>query len=259
MNETTAATRRVIEGDRHHYLLDGQRVDSVSWILRQGLAKPALVGWAARQVAEFAVDRLELLQQLQRDEAIDLLRGAADRDRERAAVRGIDLHLIAERLARREEVQVSGEQAALAAAYARFLREWRVEAELIERAVFSRAHQYAGTFDLVAHIPALGRVLLDVKTNRSGPFPEVALQMAAYGRAEFYLLTDREVAMPSLDAHAVLWVRPDGYDLYPIDVGEDEWQAFLAAARVTRWLGERSRQVRGEALAPPTPGEASRV
>ncbi len=177
MNAPVTDTRRVDVGDSHYYLLDGERVSSVSDILKRGLPKPALPSWAAGQVAEFAADRLHLLQQLQRDEVVDLLRGAPYRDRERAAVRGTEVHRSAERLLRGETLEVSGEQALLASQYARFLREWRVEAVELERPAFSRAHRYAGTFDLLARVRSQGRVLLDLKTNRSGPFPEVAIQL----------------------------------------------------------------------------------
>ncbi len=252
MNSPATATRRVDVGDSHYYLLDGERVGSVSEILKRGLPKPALPSWAARQVAEFAADRLHLLRQLQRDEVVDLLRGAPYRDRERAAVRGTEVHRSAERLLRGESLEVSGEQALMAGHYARFLREWQVEAVGLERPAFSRAHRYAGTFDLLAWVRSLGLVLLDLKTNRSGPFPEVAIQLAAYGHAELYLdEAGRELKMPRPDRYAVLAVRPDGYQLRPVDVGESEWQAFLAAARVGGWLDGRGKQVLREALVPP--------
>jgi hypothetical protein len=259
MNAPTTGTRRVHAGDSHYYLLDGERVDSVSDVLKRGLPKPALPSWAARQVAEFAADRLSVLKQLKRDEVVDLLRGAPYRDRERAAVRGTEVHRSAERLLRGEPLDLSGEQARMAEQYARFLREWRVEAVELERPAFSRGHRYAGTFDLLARVRSLGLVLLDLKTNRSGPFPEVAIQLAAYGYAEFYLDdVGREVEMPRPDTYAVLALRQDGYQLRPVDVGEWEWQTFLAAARVGGWLDGRGRRVLGEALVPPPAQEEVR-
>ena len=59
---TTAPTRRINHGRGHSYLLDGERADGITWILGNGVPKPALVNWAARESAGYAVDHWDELQ-----------------------------------------------------------------------------------------------------------------------------------------------------------------------------------------------------
>lgn len=249
------STRRINRGKSHSYRLDGASVDGVTTVIGNGLPKPALTGWAAREVATFAADHLEILRNLQRDEAIDLLKGAPWRDRDRAANRGTEVHRLADRLARGEDVTVPDELVGHVDSYLKWWEEYQPQDVLIERSCFNRTWRYAGTFDEWARL-SWGRTLIDIKTNRSGPFGETALQLAAYGHAEVYLDEDGiEHAMPPIDHYAVLWLRADGYDFYPYDVGEREWRVFTYVQATARWIAERSdlkapNPVRLEAVLP---------
>jgi hypothetical protein len=241
------ATCRIDHDDGHEYLLDGCEVESVTTIPGKGLPKQGLTGWAAREVAVFAADNLHLLQDLRRDEAIDLCKGAPYRDRDRAANRGTEVHRVAEHLAA-AGAQAPEEIAGHVEAYCTFRDHWQPQDEITERPVFSRRQQYAGTFDLWARLPELGRTLLDIKTNRSGPYGEVALQLVAYARADFMLGPGGEEPLPPIDSYAVLWLRPDGYDLFRYEVTDREWEAFLHIREVAARLDERSRRVKGYPL-----------
>lgn len=247
-----AVTRRLERGRSHSYLLDGKPVDGVTTVLSNGLPKPALVPWAAREVARFASSNRQLVQTLQEDELFDLFKGAPFRDRDRAANRGGEVHRLAQRLAQGKEVSVPDELIGHVDAYLKFREVWTPSEEILEFSVFSRRHRYAGTADLWARIRGLGRTLLDFKTNRSGPFGEVGLQLAAYANAEFMLSpTGEEVPIPPIDSFAVLWLRADGFDLYPYEVTERDFRTFLYIQQVAWWLNNRSRVIRQDALALP--------
>lgn len=233
--------RRIQHGRNHTYRADGRAVEGVTSIISAGLPKPGLTGWAAREVAEFAADHLEMLADLQRDEIIDLLRGAPWRDRDRAANRGTEVHGLAQRLAAGEDVDVPEELVGHVDSYLTWWDAYRPEGLLIERPCLNRTWRYAGTFDMIANLNIVGRTLVDIKTNRSGPYGDTGLQLAAYGHAETYLDdAGDEQPMPQIDAYGVLWLRADGFDYYPYDVGDREWKTFQYVSAVARWIADRS-------------------
>lgn len=278
----TAKRTRIIErGNGHSYELDGKKVPGVTTILSNGIPKPALVGWAAKTVAEYVVDRLAVINgQVVADSLVndlrtynetrrypETLRGDLPRvglskvlgtvqyaERDAAANRGTAVHKIAERLARGEEVPVPDELAGHVASYLRFLEEWQPTDAVLERVVVNRRWRYMGKFDMIATLPPpLGRTLLDIKTSRSGPFEETALQLAGYRFCGSMLEPDgTEVPMPEVDSCAVVWVRADGYDVYRFSAGEAEHRVFLYAKSVGDWMGSaREEGVKSEALDTP--------
>lgn len=252
-------TGRVERGRFHSYRLDGQRCDGVTWAIDNGVPKRALIAWAAREAAEYAVDNLDLIGRLDRDAAVDLVKGSPWRDRDRAAKRGTEVHGYAEKLARGETVEVPEELVGHVDSYLAFRDEWNPTDELIELVVFNRTVRYGGTLDLIATLDELGRTLVDLKTNRSGPFGEVGLQCAAYRYCEFYLDPDtgKEMPMPEVDSVACLWLRADGYDLLPVQAGPREFRQWRYAQQIAHFCEEQSKQIIGDALIPPTAAGAA--
>jgi hypothetical protein len=237
--------RRVTRGQVHWYELDGRKIPGVTTIIRQGVPKPALPGWAAREVAEFAADNLGILTNLDRDATVDLLKGAPWRDRDRAAHRGKEVHRLAEQLVSGEEVEVPQELAGHVDSYLRWRDDWGPDNELAELSICNATWRYGGTLDLLCQLkPWPGEwTLVDFKTGRSGIYGEVALQMSGYAHAEFYLdQADRQWPMPEIQHYMAVWLRTDGYDCYPVDVGEREWKVLLWARQVGLWLEERSER-----------------
>jgi hypothetical protein len=290
---TKPPTRIQKSGNGHSYFLDGEKVPGVTTVLGNGIPKPALVGWAARTVAEYVTDRLtlrdlsrpgggedlvvdaaELLEALRKFNETskypekwrvgELNRGTLSKvlarvqyaDRDEAANRGTEVHRVAEQLARGEAVEVPDPIKGHVDAYRRFLDEFDPTDALLERVVVNRRWRYMGKFDLLASFdhPELGRCLADVKTSRSGPFEEVALQLAGYRYAETMLEEDgTEVPMPEVDSCAVVWVRADGYDVIPFKADETAHRIFLYAKQVGEWLDRDhggGATVKGNALRP---------
>lgn len=247
---SASRARRINRGRGHSYTLDGKPVQGVTTILSKALPKPALTAWAAREVAEFVAGRREILTRLTDQELVDLCKGAPFRERDKAANRGTEVHRLAEKLARGEEVDVPDELMGHVDSYIGFLEHFQPTNVALERPCFNTEWGYGGTLDCLATIPALGGTgLIDVKTNRSGIFGETALQMCAYGRCEFYIAADgSEAPMPELAFYAALWVRADGYDLYPMQVTEREWKTFQHLIHVAWWIDNRSQIVKGNAI-----------
>lgn len=245
--------RRVDTARGHHYVdANNLRVPGVTTILSGGLPKPALINWAATATAEYAVDHWDELLKLDPSKRLKKLQGARYEERDTAANRGTEVHAVAERLARGEEVDVPDTIAGHVEAYVQFLDEFQPVPVLLEATVFSHRHGYAGTLDAIFEIPALGQTLLcDIKTNRSGIFGETAAQLAGYRYADVYVDDTGEHPMIEVDGCAAIHVRADGYSLIPVTAGRQQHRALLYAAQVKRFVDE-SRDLVGDPITPPT-------
>lgn len=288
MAATKPPTRIQKSGNGHSYFLDGEKVPGVTTILGNGIPKPALVGWAARTVAEYVTDRLtmksldggdmidaaELIEALRKFNETskypekwrvgELNRGILSKvlsrvqyaDRDAAANRGTEVHKLAEQLAQGEELVVPEELRGHVDSYRRFLDDFDPTDAVLERVVINRKWRYMGRLDSIMTIdhPMLGRTLLDVKTSRSGPFEEVGLQLAGYRFAETMIDEDgTELEMEQVDTCAVVWVRADGYDLIPFKADESVFRVFLYAKQVGEWLDRDfggAASVKGDAIQP---------
>jgi hypothetical protein len=213
--------------------LDGEKVDSVTTVIGDGIPKPALVGWAANTTAGYAVDNWDELSGLGVAERLRTLEKARWNVTKAATARGTDVHKLAQRLAAGEEVQVPEPLTGHVDAYLQFVEDWQPREILVEVPVFNRAQRYAGTLDLIADLADGNRWLLDLKTSGSGIWPETALQASAYRNAEFYLDADgREQPMPPVDFCGAVWLRADGYDLHPVEADARAFRVFLYARQV---------------------------
>jgi len=248
-------TYRRQHGRGHSYVLDGHKVPGVTTLINGGFPKRALVDWAARTVAGYAVDTWDELSELSVSERLRRLERAHNAVRDAAGVRGTKVHKLAERLAAGDEVEVPDELVGHVEACVKFLDDWGVEPLFSECPVFSRRHQYGGSPDLVARL-ADGRVwLLDWKTNQRGPYGDQAFQLAAYRHAEVYLdESGRACPMPPIDECGVVWLRADGYDLYPVEADEYVFRQFLYIAQVAR-AADECRDYIGDAVTPPPGGD----
>lgn len=238
------------------YTWRGERYWSVTTIIGGGIPKPALINWAKKFVAEYAVDHFPALTALvetgDREGAVSWLEDSPYRDRDRAADIGTQVHAAAEayRLGRPMppwplEVKLRMD------AFVQWLETWKPEFEQVEAPVFHREQHYAGTLDAIVTV-AGQRLVVDYKTSRTGIYPEVALQLAAYRHAQFIALPDgSEVEMPETDGGAALWLAADGtYQFVPVRCDRDVYRAFLYAREVYRWQDLTSKGVIGAPLMP---------
>ena len=241
--------RRRNYGRNHAYYLrleDGSEVklDGVTTLLSNGLPKPALVNWAANITAEYAVDHWGELEEMPLSERVKTLKAAKNKSRDEAAARGTEVHELAERIALGEEVDVPDEIRGHVESAVRFMDDFDIEVVLTETSCFHEKAGYAGTFDLLLRSKKFpGRVILaDWKTNRSGIFPETALQLTAYARATHYLDKDKQerlIADLGITDCWAIWVRSDGYEVYEMENSASTWAAFAHIASVARTAANR--------------------
>jgi hypothetical protein len=228
--------KRINSGRGHYYKIDGTKADGVTTLIGDGMRKKALEYWSANATAEYAVDNWAELEHLAPSQRLWKLKKARFESRDAAANRGTQVHALAEKLVTGEEVEVPEELAGYVESYIKFLDEWQPKPVLVEATVASRKWNYCGTLDLVGDLPDGSRPILDLKTSGSGVYPEVALQLSAYRHADVYLDGDEEKPMADvgITGSLVVWVRADGYDVYPVDTSERTFKDFLHVAYVAR-------------------------
>lgn len=231
----------------HRYRLDGKPVPSVTGIIGKGLPKPALSYWAAREVATYAANNLAAVEQMVADmgvnSAIAALKGVPWNQRDKAAVRGTDVHEYAERIAKGETVDVPAELAGYVQGAVAFLDEHDVEPVVTEVRGANRKRHYAGTCDMVARIDG-DTWLLDWKTSK-GVYGDYALQLAAYAFFEFYMNENGvETPFPSVDRIGVVHLREDGYQLVEFPDLQRAYDAFLAVKAVADMVPEIEKWVK---------------
>lgn len=231
----------------HRYTLDGKAVPGVTTLLGKGLPKPALPYWAAKSVAEYVADDPDGVEQLRtmgRNPMVAALKGIPWEKRDQAAVRGTDVHALAEEIIHGREVQVPEHLVDHVEGYVRFLDAFGVEPIVTEVPVAHRAHWWAGTPDAVVRLD--GEVwLLDWKTS-SGVYGETAMQTAAYASAEFYAPTpDDERPMPEIHRTGVVHVTAEGSRLYPLARTPEEIATDYAIFRHIAYVANKTDYIKG--------------
>lgn len=242
--------RRIRAGSGHRYVDDdGEAVDGVTRIIGDGIPKRALIDAAARETAGYTLDHWdELAEKGPADRLRAMERGRFERWN-RSTVRGTQVHAIAAQLAAGAEVEVADDIVGYVDAYLAFIEDWKVTETAVECMVLNRRWRYAGTLDLIATLADSQLWLLDWKTGASGIWPETALQLSAYARAESIVIDDAEIEMPKIERAAGVWLKSDGYEIVPVDIGEDTFRAFLYAQQVARFCRQPRDATVGAPLA----------
>lgn len=227
----------------------GDKVPGVTSVLNM-LPKPFLKAWAAKMVATEAVEGFDAWRHMaERDPegAIDYLKRTPDRTTRKAADTGTAAHGIFEALARDEPIgALTPDLQPFADHFRDFLDTVQPEFLALEDTVWSEKHGYAGSFDALMKIQG-EMVWADNKTTRSGVYPEVALQLAAYSRADYILDGDsgEQHLLPYARRGCVVHVRPEGWALYEVPITDEVFEVFLNLRRVFDW-DKSSRQIVGK-------------
>lgn len=261
------------------YTINGQSLWSVTTIIGTGLPKPAIAGWTARTIAEYAVanwrqigtmlstvrlraseDGTHLVSDPDAVAAtVDWLKGAPYRESERKMNLGSAVHAEAEAyVLGTPRPESPALVARFIASFRHFLEDFAPVYEMTEATVYNTREGYAGTLDAVINVQGR-RLLVDYKTGKD-IYPDVALQLAAYARAEAVLLDDgTSVAMLPVDGAFALHLRefdpatPEdrGYSVIPVEIGQGAWDAFRYVREVMRWMEETSKGVLSQPITNP--------
>lgn len=214
---TTPKIKTVHKNDSRLYVWDGGEYPGVTSVVGM-LPKPALQFWAAKKVAEAAVERGKVTE---RD--IGWLKAAPKRDLNQAADRGSSVHDTLDRLVNGEKVDILDEERGYIDGFYQFCDRYDPDFLKTEETVHGSfgEHGYCGSFDAIVDIAAEAW-LIDFKTTRSGVHPEVAIQLAAYANAHSIIHPDgSSEPMPKIDRFGVLWLRPEEWAFVELNVTQD--------------------------------------
>lgn len=240
------AEKATVSRTRYGYQINGEFYRRVTTFLG-GIPKPWLGSWAAKMVAEFAVQHRDSWMELPKTDAIKLLKGAPRSKRDDAGDRGTAVHNTIEAIVRGDGIPegLTEDELDCSMAAKAFLDDRGSTILASELTVFSPKYGYAGTLDLWDLHDGLLWVL-DYKTS-TGIYAEHAVQQAAYRNAEFAIVNKVSTGDEKWSGKIIPWgpemvdrmgivhVKADGAMLYPIRYTERLWTVFRAAAHVKMW------------------------
>ncbi len=250
------------------------------------LDKPALMWWAAGVAARAAVFRRKtwyaMAEESGPDEAVTWLSKIYDRSRDLrgdqmgATERGNTLHAAIERYT------ITGVRPTVDPILEPWMDSFDAWAQrnspvydAAEVALYNISYGYAGTCDCFLQldgVPLIG----DYKTaddmtgganpRETKPYPEVALQLAAYRHAElaatwrarrhtkhssrYYLLSEAESALanpvPKVDGGVVIHITPNRCFAYAVRCDDEIFDAFLYVQEAARFKFDLASQVIGD-------------
>lgn len=218
------------------------KVPSVTSILDM-LPAPYLRKWNSKIVAQSAIDNLEDITAIaakSKTRAVEWLKGAPDRELESAGTMGDRVHKVIEDLIYDPLFEVEEDLMPYVDGFFQFCDRFEPEWLFVEKPIYSITHLYAGSFDAIAKIKDKNYII-DFKTTRSGISSKVAMQLAAYARADVMFVEGEEVSLPEIHAGAALWLRPDKWSFQPLRIDDDIFHTFLSLRRVFEWEQQRSK------------------
>jgi hypothetical protein len=221
-------------------------VPSVTTILSQ-LSKPALTNWAAKSVAEYAVENVLHWEKLPAADAVDLLKRAPYRNMTKKGDIGTAVHTAMESWNGTEVVLEDLDLLPYVGAAVMFLQD---EVSIVlhsEATIFNRTYAYAGTCDGIVALKDGRRAILDWKTGKA-IYPEAALQLCAYANGEFIGdLSGDETTMYEIDVGIVIHLPGDGsYTAREVELTPRLWRTFQALRTLQRWRDDYEADALGK-------------
>ncbi len=213
--------------------------------------KGGLVPWAAGIVAATAVNDQAAWTAMSDDDAIEWLKTAHERGRDKAAKRGTNVHTIIERLLDGRPPSVFDGDAGheYLPAIEAFVTEWAPTLRYAEVVAFGNVNgdEWAGTFDAIVDLGPLGLRMVDYKSRKADAnnphnvYAGEVCQLGGYSSADYIIVEDPDTGeavrhpMPHLDGLALVTFTPDNYDVHPIDLdpARDAWHRLFGW-----WRGE---------------------
>ncbi|QNE74010.1 hypothetical protein F0344_04795 [Streptomyces finlayi] len=260
----------------------------VTSILGMSAKQNFLAPWQAKLTAELAVDSIDFIADMaerDREGAVDYLKGAARRYTKVRADIGSEAHDMFERMIRGEgglaekhpagspragqfRVRVAPDMEPYRQHFAEFLEAVNPEFVRAEDVVWSDTYGYAGSFDVWLYVwldengyPTPDRsgtrhlILGDWKTGKN-TYPDVALQLAAYERADYVIDPDgNREPLPEFDGSAVLHITDETWAFKPVVTDDDVFAQFLRLRGTFEWDRGMSRKVLGKPIAKKTSGK----
>lgn len=222
------------------YSWQGVEYPSVTSVRNLAGMPHKLANWRTNQVIERAMVEYPTLGTMLKDATPEVtatwLRRAMTEKRDAAANLGTRVHDAA--AGGMTLAKAPPDLAPFLLHYYKWMEKSKIEVLLAERQVWSPSVGYAGTFDMIGRFPS-GDWLIDLKTG-SGVYPEHALQLEAYARADFVGEDDIEDAAATALLHgiagrAILHLRPEGWSFQVVPASQETWFAFRGLLQFANW------------------------
>lgn len=218
-----------VKGKRHYELPNGDTVPSVTTFL-DVLPKEALHKWKTKTAARWAVQHQNAWSELPIEAAVDVIAASPFYDSS-ARDNGDIAHRILEEMAIGRDPTIPQGFEGARDVWHEFTSDFDVKVVYAEPQLINYTYRYSGSADLICEID--GELCLVDHKSGNGIYGSTAFQLTAYGMCEKLMLPDgEEIDMPEVTSTYALWVRPNGYALYPMAFDQDTWDTVRAARRV---------------------------
>lgn len=215
-----------------------------------------------------------LLRLTPQQKLIKFLKALPDIHRDRAAVRGTDVHKLAEDVGQGQDVVIEDDVLFAHVENAvKFFDHYQPRFIEVESVVYSDIHGIAGQFDWLAEFEVAqlrkvvdnglcdgltedverweqeGRktvaIMGDYKTSEKGIKATIALQFASYSMPGNWIgrVDGTKDPMPVIDGYWGINVREDDYEVVPVVVDEDVRNALIHIHGVADWMTDTSKRV----------------
>ncbi len=176
------------DDERHLYYHDDNVVESVTGICGKGCPKPQLVNWLVSTPIRHIKDSInqimddgKTLDRVKLERIVHEAKNKTDKIKDDAGLVGTVVHGMIEDFLQDKKIPNQSDPAVINC-WNIFLDWWKTqeyEVVELEKKVFSKKHNYAGTLDLILKDKKGNLVLGDIKTSNSISF-DYTLQLNAY-------------------------------------------------------------------------------
>jgi hypothetical protein len=179
------------DDEKHIYYHKGQKVESVTGICGKGIPKPQLTNWlvstpirAIKDSLHSMLDNEQTLDRVRLERIIHEAKQKTNKIKDDAGLVGSVVHGLIEDFLQGKKIPNQSDTAVINC-WNIFLDWWKTqeyEVVELEKKIFSKKHNYAGTLDLVLKDKKDNLVLADIKTSNHISF-DYTLQLNAYKEA----------------------------------------------------------------------------
>ena len=176
------------DDDKHIYYHNGEKVESVTGICGKGIPKPQLTNWlvatpirAIKDSLHSMLDNEQTLDRVKLERIIHDAKQKTNRIKDDAGLVGSVVHGLIEDFLQGKKIPNQSDTAVINC-WNIFLDWWKTQeydVVELEKKIFSKKHNYAGTLDLILKDKKGNLVLADIKTSNHISF-DYTLQLNAY-------------------------------------------------------------------------------
>jgi len=226
------------DDDKHLYLFDGKKVESVTGICSNGVPKPELQGWLIstpiREIKNSINNLLDTGDQLDRvslERIIDQAKNKTEEIKKDAGLVGTVVHGLIEDFLKGKKIPKQSDKKVINC-WNHFIDWWNQQEYKVvelEKKIFSKKYNYAGTLDLILKNKKGELVLGDIKTSNHISF-DYTLQLNAYKEAY-----EEETKLKISKGLIIRLPKTDGnIEVKELPLNKQMFNAFLGALHICR-------------------------